>query len=82
MVTSLFSFFHGLFRILVMEYNLEYEQSTEVILVGSASTARLATTARAKTTTIKLLEKTLSEKCLFADAPTPFLNGLHGKEIK
>ena len=26
-----------------MEYNLEYEQSTEVILVGSASTARLAT---------------------------------------
>lgn len=45
----------------VMEYNLEYEQSTEVILVGSASTARLATTARAKTTTIKLLEKTLSE---------------------
>ena len=44
-----------------MEYNLEYEQSTEVILVGSASTARLATTARAKTTTIKLLEKTLSE---------------------
>ena len=44
-----------------VEYNLEYEQSTEVILVGSASTARLATTARAKTTTIKLLEKTLSE---------------------
>lgn len=45
----------------VMEYNLEYEQSNEVILVGSASTARLATTARAKTTTIKLLRKTLSE---------------------
>ena len=45
----------------MIEYSFEYEQSIDVVLLGSAPTTRLTTTVKANATAIKDAENTLVE---------------------